>query len=195
VAPNILTGPLRIDALTPNDAPALLYRSDPRVTRFQSWQPESVEDIRAFLVRNGSTAFDQGDAWHQLAVRFADTGKLIGDLAVRLLADGGRQVEIGFTIAPVHQRQGFGTLSVTALLDHLFTVLKKHRVFASVDPRNTASIALLRRVGMRQEAHFRQSLLWKGEWVDDVVYALLFSEWNASTHRGNTVADRGTSQP
>jgi RimJ/RimL family protein N-acetyltransferase len=66
---------------------------------------------------------------------------------------------------------------VVALLDYLFTVLNKHRVFASVDPRNEASMALLRSVGMRQEAHFRQSLFWKGEWVDDVVLGLLRSEW------------------
>jgi RimJ/RimL family protein N-acetyltransferase len=53
-------------------------------------------------------------------------------------------------------------------------------VFASVDPRNHASIALLRRVGMRQEAHFRQSLWWRGEWVDDVIFAVLQSEWKDS---------------
>lgn len=178
MAPHILAGPLRIDALTPSDAPALfLYRSDPRITCFQSWQPESVEDVRAFLARNSSIPFGQEDSWQQLAVRFAPTGELIGDLGVHVLADGGHQVEIGFTIAPIQQRRGFGALAVTALLAHLFTVLNKHRVFASVNPRNQASIALLRRVGMRQEAHFRQSLLRKGEWVDDVIFALLRSEW------------------
>jgi RimJ/RimL family protein N-acetyltransferase len=31
---------------------------------------------------------------------------------------------------------------------------------------------------MRQEAHFRQSLPWRGEWADDVIFALLRSEWN-----------------
>jgi RimJ/RimL family protein N-acetyltransferase len=117
-----------------------------------------------------------------LAVRSAATDELVGDLGVHFLADDGHQVQIGFTIAPAHQRQGFGTLAVVALLDYLFTVLNKHRVFASVDPRNEASMALLRSVGMRQEAHFRQSLFSKGEWVDDVVLGLLRSEWkNPST--------------
>jgi RimJ/RimL family protein N-acetyltransferase len=49
--------------------------------------------------------------------------------------------------------------------------------FASVDPRNQPSVALLEKVGMRQEAHFRQSLFWRGEWVDDIVFAMLRSEW------------------
>jgi RimJ/RimL family protein N-acetyltransferase len=50
-------------------------------------------------------------------------------------------------------------------------------VYGSVDPRNRASIALLARVGMRQEAHFRKSLWLRGEWVDDLVFAILESEW------------------
>jgi RimJ/RimL family protein N-acetyltransferase len=64
-----------------------------------------------------------------------------------------------------------------ALLEFLFAKLAKHRVFASVDPRNTAAIALFTRVGMRKEAHFIQSLWLNGEWVDDVIFAMLEREW------------------
>ena len=46
-----------------------------------------------------------------------------------------------------------------------------------MDPRNEPSVALLERVGMRKEAHFRKSLWFKGEWVDDMVLAILKSEW------------------
>lgn len=186
MTPDISTDRLLINDLTPADAPALFnYRSHAEVALFQSWLPDSVDDARAFIVRNVSTPFNQNDSWYQLAIRSAATGELLGDLGVHFVADDGQQVEIGFTIAPAHQRQRFGTLAVVALLDYLFTALKKHRVFASVDPRNEASMALLKRVGMRQEAHFRQSLFWKGQWVDDVVFGLLRSEWkNPFTPRG-----------
>lgn len=174
---DILTGPLRINHLDPFDAPALFdYRSNPEVSRYQSWMPGSVDDVHAFIVRNASTPFDREDSWKQLAIRWAATDELIGDLGVHFLPEG-HQVEIGVTIAPPHQRRGYGTRAVTVLLDHLFTVLNKHRVYASVDPRNYPSLALLARVGMRQEAHFRQSLFWKGQWVDDAVFAILRSEW------------------
>jgi RimJ/RimL family protein N-acetyltransferase len=178
MAPDILTDRLRINDLTPGDAPALFsYHSNSEVARFQSWLPNSVSDALAFIVRNSSMPFNQSDSWYQLAVRSAAADVLLGDLGLHFLADDDHQVEIGFTIAPAHQRKGVGTLAVVALLDYLFTVLNKHRVFASVDPRNEASIALLRKTGMRQEAHFRQSLFWKGEWVDDMVFGLLRSEW------------------
>jgi RimJ/RimL family protein N-acetyltransferase len=31
---------------------------------------------------------------------------------------------------------------------------------------------------MRKEAHFVKSLWFRGEWVDDVIYALLAEEWS-----------------
>ncbi|HTV41659.1 MAG TPA: GNAT family protein [Candidatus Sulfotelmatobacter sp.] len=182
MTPDILTDRLRINDLTPADAPALFsYHSDSEVARFQSWLPDSVSDALAFIVRNASTPFNQRDSWYQLAVRSAATDALLGDVGLYFPAHDDHQVEIGFTIAPAHQRQGVGTSAVVALLDYVFTVLNKHRVFASVDPRNEASIALLRSIGMRQEAHFRQSLFWKGEWVDDMVFGLLRSEWKSQS--------------
>jgi len=41
-------------------------------------------------------------------------------------------------------------------------------------------MAMLLALGMRQEAHHRESLWLHGEWVDDVVFALLASEWRAA---------------
>jgi RimJ/RimL family protein N-acetyltransferase len=38
----------------------------------------------------------------------------------------------------------------------------------------------MRRLGMRQEAHLRENELFKGEWGDDVVFAILRREWEAS---------------
>ncbi|HNW36989.1 MAG TPA: GNAT family protein [Candidatus Ozemobacteraceae bacterium] len=102
---------------------------------------------------------------------------LAGDLGVHFPHGEPHQVEIGVTVAPGFQGRGIGTEAVSGLIGHLFTHLRKHRVFASVDPRNEASLKLLRRVGMRQEAHFRQSMLFRGEWVDDIVFAVLASEW------------------
>lgn len=68
---------------------------------------------------------------------------------------------------------------MTGAIDFVFGRLNKHRLTASVDTRNEPSLGLLQRVGMRQEAHFRQSLLFKGEWADHVVFAVLRSEWIA----------------
>jgi RimJ/RimL family protein N-acetyltransferase len=180
VTPDITTDRLRINALQPSDAAALFaYWSHERVVRFHSWVPQSVAEAAAFIERSTAIPFNQNDTWYQLAIRSAATGELLGDLGVHFVGADSQQVEIGFTVSPTHQRQGFAIEAVRALLDHLFSVLDKHRVFASVDPVNEASLALLRKLGMRHEAHFRESLFWKGAWVDDVVFGILRSEWLA----------------
>jgi RimJ/RimL family protein N-acetyltransferase len=55
--------------------------------------------------------------------------------------------------------------------------LKKHRIIASVDPENIASLQLCERMKMRNEAHFMESIWFKDRWVDDVVYGILDREW------------------
>jgi RimJ/RimL family protein N-acetyltransferase len=146
------------------------------VCRYQTWEPGGLEEAARLIESVGAVRFDTPGTWCQLAVRLGGAGQLVGDLGVHFLEDGS-QVEIGFTLAPAAQGRGLGTEAVTALLHYLFGPLHKHRVFASTDPRNEGSVRLLRRVGMRQEAHFRESLLFKGEWADDLVFAILASEW------------------
>ena len=36
---------------------------------------------------------------------------------------------------------------------------------------------------MRREAHFRQNEIVKGEWTDELVYAMLADEWPAARAR------------
>jgi RimJ/RimL family protein N-acetyltransferase len=61
-----------------------------------------------------------------------------------------------------------------------FGTLGLHRVFAQLDPRNDASIALCRRLGMREEAYLVEDLWFKGAWGDTAIYAILDREWPAS---------------
>ncbi len=172
--PEILTRRLLLDRLRSDDAPAMhAYRSDPEVCRFQSFTPGSVREVEAFIAGLQANAFDTPGCWYQFAIRLRATGRLAGDLGTHVTAGDPRQVEIGFTLAPEHQGHGYATEAVAGILGYLLGPARKHRVFASVDPRNLRSIALLERVGMRREAHFRRSLWFKGEWADDVIYAIL----------------------
>jgi len=73
-------------------------------------------------------------------------------------------VEVGYIFSPAYSRQGYATEAVRALLEVAFFELGARRVVARVDARNTASRALLERLGMRQEA-------------SEVDYAVLAREW------------------
>lgn len=38
----------------------------------------------------------------------------------------------------------------------------------------------MERIGLRKEAHFVKSLWFKGEWVDDLIYSMLVSQWKTT---------------
>jgi RimJ/RimL family protein N-acetyltransferase len=172
----LVTARLRIDALRPDDAAALFaVRGDPAVARYQGWRPADLAAAQAFIGRQSPAATPAG--WFQRAIRLREDGRLIGDLGVNLPGDATEPVEFGISLAPEGQGRGYAREAVRALFGHVFGPLGRHRVRASVDPRNLACLALLRSLGMRQEAHHRESLWLHGEWVDDMVFAMLDREW------------------
>lgn len=174
----LVTARLRLDALHEDDAEALFaYRAEPAVARYQGWRPASQAEALDFIRAQQRVSTAQRDCWIQRAIRLHADGCLIGDLGLHLPADADGSCEFGITIAPPHQGQGYAREALRAVLDVVFREYGMHRVYASIDPRNLASAALLRALGMRQEAHFRESLKLHGEWVDDVIYALLAREW------------------
>jgi RimJ/RimL family protein N-acetyltransferase len=175
---SIPAGRLILRRLCPSDAEAMFgYRADPEVSRYQNWLPASVDEVGSFLESLSGIEPDSPGRWFQAGIELRESGELIGDCGIHVSATDPRQVEIGISLAPSFQRRGLGSEALRALLGYLFRDLGKHRVFGSVDARNEASLALLRRVGMRQEAHFIESYWSRGEWADDVVFGMLQREW------------------
>ena len=172
------TDRLLLRTLRASDAEAMYaYRSDPEVARYQNWEPRSLEEIQGFIASLGEAEPGQPGAWYQVGIARCESDGLIGDLGIHVSESEPRQAEIGITLAPAFQGRGLASEALRALFGYLFLDLGLHRVHGSVDPRNRASMALLARVGMRQEAHFVESYWCKGEWTDDAVFALLAREW------------------
>jgi aminoglycoside 6'-N-acetyltransferase len=154
------------------------YRSRAEVARYQSWDaPYPREEGERFVRHLMACHPDTPGEWFQFAVGLRPAGRLIGDCAAMPHADDPSQCDIGFTIAPAHQGRGYATEAVRLLVDYLFAARGKHRITACCDPRNAASVAVLERLGMRREGHLRQSTWAKGEWTDDLLYAVLREEW------------------
>lgn len=155
----------------------LAYRNDPAVARYQSWESFNRAEATAFIARQGLQEPARPGQWLQIAIALRETDALIGDCALKVNRDDPRQATIGITVSRPSQGQGFATEALAALLDDLFLKLQLHRVVADTDPENDASWRLLERLGMRREAHLRQSLWFKGRWTDEYLYAVLEEEW------------------
>nr|BFE62374.1 GNAT family protein [Dactylosporangium thailandense] len=180
----LLTERLLLRPFRVADAPGLsAYRSDPRVARYQGWDaPFPIESALAFVA--GLDGRDpRAEGWFQYAVELRETGALIGDVGANR-HDEGRQAEIGFTLAPGYQGHGYAAEAAGRVVHHLLAEEGLHRVHASVDARNERSARLLERLGFRREGLEVQSQWWKGEWTDDLRYAVLASEWSRSAPPG-----------
>jgi RimJ/RimL family protein N-acetyltransferase len=177
----ITTARLRLRPLSTDDIPDLLaYRADPVACRYLPFEPMTQEILATRLAgdlgRSEITA--EGHAMTLGAQRISD-GRVIGDVVLFFHSERHAGGEIGYAFHPDVARQGFATEACTAVLDLAYGELGLHRLVANVDARNLASIRLAERLGMRREAHHVSCEMFKGEWADLVVYAMLDDEWRS----------------
>ena len=179
---NLSTNRLVLRPFTEADLPAFAaYRSDPEVARYQSWSPPySMDAARAFLEQMSRAVPGTPGTWFQLAMeRHAQPG-IIGDCAFQVLPEDALQAQIGFTLSPAFQRQGYASEAVRELVSFLFAEFKLHRITAICDAKNLASARLLERIGMRREGQYRENVWFKGAWGDEYLYAILDREWRGT---------------
>jgi RimJ/RimL family protein N-acetyltransferase len=123
------------------------------------------------------TAIDDDAQQLRFAVELPKTNEVIGDVSMWCSPGDRLQAEIGYVVNPWFHGRGYATEAVTELLRIGFEEAGLHRITANADARNVASIRVMERVGMRREAQFVQGANEKGEWVDEVEYAILADEW------------------
>src|SRR5690349_11299661 len=179
----VRTERLLLRMMTPADTDDVYaYQSLPDVCRYLLFEPRSralvAEKVAGQAVATTLTV--DGDYW-QPAVEL--DGRVIGDLFFRLESIEHQTAEIGWTLHPDFGGRGLMTEAASALLGIAFETLALHRVFANLDPRNTASAALCRRLGMREEAYHVEDMWSKGQWTDSSIYALLAREWGGLSAR------------
>lgn len=91
---------------------------------------------------------------------------------------------LGYYAFPPHDRQGYMARGLAAVLQEAFRTLRLHRVEANVQPGNTASRRLIRRLGFRREGYSPKYLKISGRWRDHERWALTIEDWRA--RRGPT---------
>jgi RimJ/RimL family protein N-acetyltransferase len=177
----IVTERLHLRPYTAEDFDALYaIQSRPEVARYLYWDARDRDEVRQALEAKAqcSVLGDEGGSL-QLAVVLPESGTLIGDALLMWTSRQHRQGEIGYVFHPDHGGRGYATEAAEVMLRLGFEGLGLHRVVGRLDGRNTASARVLERLGMRREAHLVQNETVKGEWTDEVIYAMLEDEWRA----------------
>lgn len=168
------------------------YRADPEVERYQSWADYTLEQGRALIQSMQGLAVGVPGQWYQFALERRADGTLVGDLALCVSEREPREAEVGFSLAPAHQGNGYAGEALSALLTHAFETLGLHRVVAITDALNVPAATLLERVGMRREGHFHDNVFFKGAWGSEYSFAVLAREWLAQKAPADPVDGAGS---
>lgn len=149
-----------------------IYNND-ETCKFLLHNKWTLEDMQERFNKKLANSVLTKESMLSLAVIYE--AKVVGDLSVWYI-DMKDTVEIGYSFSNEVAGKGLATEAVGSLLYKLFDDFKVHRIQAKLDARNTASQKLCERIGMREEAHFKQDYWNKNEWTDSIVYGMLPSD-------------------
>jgi len=175
------TARLTLRPFEPDDLDDLFaYMSRPDVVRYLYGGVKDRAEAEAGLQRwlAGSSMTQAGERL-VLAVALREGGRVIGEIMLMWRSQEHQQGELGYVFHPDFHGQGYAYEAAAAMLGLGFTEFSFHRIYARCHARHTASYKLMQRLGMRREAHFIQNELFKGEWSDELQYAILQAEWTA----------------
>eukprot|EP01040_Poterioochromonas_malhamensis_P018131 gene18131-21084_t len=156
-----------------------LYRSDPIVTRYQGFRPETPEEAKQFIEKLKPFPFPfetlVNPGWYQLGIRLKienGLSVLIGDLGVHLFDDDPSSIELGITLTSKFQSQGIATEVMKAIIDTCFQHPTIERIVCSTDPRNDACRKLLSKLGFELFKFEKDAFVLREETVDDMIFHL-----------------------
>lgn len=176
------------------------YASDPVVTRYVSFGPNTPAETEDFLQRCAGARLADPRTSYDLGVQRKSDGLIVGGIGLHL-GGGGlsggcgqkslRRGELGYVFRQDAWGCGFATEAGRAMVEFGFKTLGLHRIFAECHSANGASERVMEKIGMRREGVLREHALVKGEWWDVVVCGVLRTEYKG---QGSQAGDRAVEQ-
>ena len=178
----VLTGEhITLRELRASDAPSLFsLLTTQEVARFISPPPSTVEGFERFIAWTLRQRTAGTYACFAVTLKGFDTA--IGIFQVRETEPGFGTAEWGFAIGSPFWGTGVFEEGAQLILEFAFDTLDVHRLEARAAVRNGRGTGALLKVGAVPEGVLRKSFLRNGEYLDQVLYAIVEDDWRASRH-------------
>ncbi|HEY8561781.1 MAG TPA: GNAT family N-acetyltransferase [Pyrinomonadaceae bacterium] len=178
--PVIEASRVRLRHLEESDTDSLFeIFSDREALRYWGFPPYGERAQAAKLLAEIHEYFRQKSLF-QWGIALADTDEVIGTTTLFRLDDQSRRAEIGYILNRRFWGGGYINEALSALFDFAFKEMNLHRIEADIEPRNSASIKVVERLGFQREGFLRERWIVGGELHDSLFYGLLESDWRAS---------------
>lgn len=155
---------------------ALIVGNRAHLDRWLRWSGpvRTLADVEAMIARF-QTKLARGDGFH-CGIRAG--GALAGGVVCWYINRDNRNAEVGYWLGAAYTGRGLATAAARWAVGRLFTTEGVHRVELQCAVDNTASRAVARRLGCREEGVRRESHWITDRYVDHVIYGLLDREWS-----------------
>ena len=165
--------------LRASDAPSLFaLLTTEEVARFISPPPTTVEGFEKFIAWTIRQRAAGTYACFAVTLKGHDTA--IGIFQLRETEPGFGTAEWGFAIGSPFWGTGVFREGADLVLEFAFETLGVHRLEARSAVRNGRGNGALRKLGAVQEGLLRKSFLRNGEYLDQVLYAIVEDDWRFS---------------
>jgi ribosomal-protein-alanine N-acetyltransferase len=122
----------------------------------------------------------ESDRHHGSLVCLRDTGAIAGVINLSEIVQGIFQsAYLGYYGAAAYAGRGYMTEGLTLVMIHAFNRLKLHRLEANIQPGNHRSLALVQRLGFRNEGLSPRYLKIGGRWRDHERWAITREDWRS----------------
>jgi ribosomal-protein-alanine N-acetyltransferase len=178
----VLTGEhITLRELRASDAPSLFsLLTTEEVARFISPPPSTVEGFERFIAWTLRQRTAGTYACFAVTLKGFDTA--IGIFQVRETEPGFGTAEWGFAIGSPFWGSGVFEEGAQLILEFAFDTLAVHRLEARAAVKNGRGTGALLKVGAVPEGVLRKSFLRNGEYLDQVLYAIVEDDWRTSRH-------------
>lgn len=169
--PTIKTPRLILRRLKLTDAPEFYFlRSDRTVLRYIDRVPaKSIAHTRTFM-KSLFKMEKKGDGINW-AITLKGNDKLIGYVCIFKIQKDHYRAELGYILHPTFHGIGIANEAVSAVLKVAFKKFKLHSIEANINPKNKASLKLIKRLGFKKEAHFKENYFSNGKFLDSVIFS------------------------
>jgi ribosomal-protein-alanine N-acetyltransferase len=176
----VLTGrTVTLRELRTSDAASLFAMlTTAEVARFISPPPTTVDGFERFIAWTHRQRTAGSYACFAVTVQGFDTA--IGIFQVRELEPGFGAAEWGFAIGSEFWGSGVFQDGAELVLDFAFETLGVHRLEARCAVKNGRGNGALHKIRAVREGVLRKSFLKNGEYLDQVLYAIVEDDWRAS---------------
>ncbi len=152
------------------------YASDPIVTQYTDWGPNTLEDTREFVQEAIDDLQETPPMSIALAVEFRESRRVIGTVGLQLTNSELGDASFGFCMNRDYWGRGLATEAAKVLLEWAPGAFDLHRVYATCRPDNRASARVLEKLGLEREGRLRKNIRVNGQLRDSLLYALTLQE-------------------